>query len=80
VIVVVPRLPGALIADRDKPMLASDAWRDTSLDLPGIPLFNVFRDNEPAKSSKPRALADIFAHLPVALFSTRPSPGWFSAA
>jgi malto-oligosyltrehalose synthase len=78
-IVVVPRLPGTLIADRDKPMLAADAWLGTSLDLPDLPLFDALHAAGAQEAQRNLALRDVFAALPVALFSTRPPPSLFAA-
>jgi malto-oligosyltrehalose synthase len=79
IVVVVPRLPSALLATWEMPALARDAWQDTSLELPDTPLFNVLRADGVAEAKRPIALHEIFAPLPVALFSTRPPPSRFSA-
>ena len=68
VFVVVPRLPNALTMQPGGVAFAAPAWKDTSVELPDLPLFDVLRGSQRPTSA---ALRDILAAVPVALFSTR---------
>jgi (1->4)-alpha-D-glucan 1-alpha-D-glucosylmutase len=70
VVVVAPRLPSALVNQADTLALAPTTWKDTSLELPEMPLFDVLQGSGRPASAEVR---DILAALPVALFSTRES-------
>ncbi len=70
VIVAVTRLPDRLIAHRERLTPDRDAWHDTSLSLPNIPLRDVLMGEVAPKASRKVATRDLFASLPVALLST----------
>jgi len=72
-LVVVPRLPGALLADRESLGLSAAAWKDTVLRrTDDRPLFDVLTSGERGPSGRDIALQQVLGRLPLALFSTRP--------
>jgi (1->4)-alpha-D-glucan 1-alpha-D-glucosylmutase len=74
IIVVVPRLIAALLADRDQPFPAPSAWGDTRFALPpaaaGRDFLNHLTAQRVPSSSGTLAIADVLADLPVALLVT----------
>ena len=73
-LVVVPRLPQALLRSRDALELDPAAWQSTSLTLPDETVWHDVIEGRVLQPTKKKlAMQDLFGRLPVAIFSTKRS-------